>query len=60
MLACFPGIVFASDSEGNLTLLHGRAVSVAGMDRAGPNASSSIFDLFEDHPAIVCSIRHAL
>jgi hypothetical protein len=60
VLACFPGLVFATDRRGTFTLLHGQGVTAAGMGSTDGIVGRSIFDVFRNHEALLYSIRRAL
>ncbi len=60
MLACFPGMVFATDSQGVLTLLNGRNFAAAGVGSTALLLGQSVFDVFKNQPAILHSIASAL
>jgi two-component system sensor histidine kinase/response regulator len=60
VLACFPGIVFATDRPGVITLLHGRSFAAAGIGSTDGLVGQSIFEVFKNHPALVYSLGRAL
>jgi len=60
VLACFPGMVFATDRQGVLTLLHGRSFAAAGIGSACGLVGQSIFEIFKSQPALVYCFGRAL
>ncbi len=60
VLACFPGMVFATDRQGILTLLHGRSFAAAGVGSPAGLAGQSVFEVFHGHPALVYIMERAL
>ncbi len=60
LLTYFPGIVFATDRQGRLSLLDGQGVAATGLGISGGIIGQSIFQVFENHPTLLYGIRRAL
>ena len=58
-LACFPGMIFATDPAGVLTLLEGRNFAAGGIGGAAL-LGESIFEIFRNQPAITHCIERSL
>lgn len=59
VLSAAPLILYATDSEGRITLSEGQGLALLGLKPAQA-VGQSVFDLYQDYPDIIASIRRAL
>ena len=59
VISNLPVVLFALDKEGRFTLSEGKALASLGL-QPGQVVGASVFDLYQDHPAIMESARRAL